>query len=60
MDNPSERVLSALELNKDLLITGNVKKTDYTSRHEKNLKLITTDLDKFASQYYSDTMFENL
>lgn len=58
MDNPSERVLSALELNKDLLITGNVKKTDYTSRHEKNLKLITTDLDKFASQYYSDTVFE--
>ena len=58
LNNPVERVLSALDLNKDLLMTDNVKKTDYTSRHEKNLKLITTDLDKFSSQYYSQTVYE--
>jgi hypothetical protein len=53
MDNPSERILSALELNKDLIINGNIKKSDYTSRHKKNLRLVTTDLDEFVKQWKS-------
>ena len=52
LDNPSERILSALELNKDLIINGNIKKSDYANRHKKNLRLVTTDLDEFVKQWY--------
>ena len=55
IDHPTLRVLDALKLNKPLLTSNTIKKTDYIDRHMKNLQLVRegyTDL--------RDTLFKDI
>jgi hypothetical protein len=49
--HPGLRVLNALELNRKLLESQNIRKLDYMDRHLKNLSLVRENLDSFTCQF---------
>lgn len=52
--HPSDRILDALHLNRHLL-SGNseLKKTDFLSRHKRNLCLVRDELEQLKSKLYN-------
>ena len=50
-EHPTNRILRALELNRDLLEDSIIKKQDYMDRHLKNLKLVREKFIKFQKQF---------
>ena len=49
--HPGLRILNALELNRKLLESQNIRKLDHMDRHLKNLSLVRENLDSFTSQF---------
>lgn len=49
--HPTDRVLKALENNRNILENDKIKKTDYMDRHMKNLKNIREGLDNLLINY---------
>ena len=55
--DPAQRVLDALECNRELLLGNSVRKADYMDRHHSNLRLVREHLDRFKQQF-ADSQFD--